>query len=83
MPKALLTLLGAWLTHATWASMDNTSRSSSTKPGGACDSVPEASIGWVATLAGDARDHRDWWQQKDVAPPAVYRARQQKKRTPE
>ena len=42
MPKALLTLLGAWLTHATWASMDNTSRSSSTKPGGACDSVPEA-----------------------------------------
>jgi tRNA-Thr(GGU) m(6)t(6)A37 methyltransferase TsaA len=48
-----------------------------------CDSVPEASIGWVATLAGDARDHRDWWQQKDVAPPAVYRARQQKKRTPE
>jgi hypothetical protein len=38
----LLTLLGASLTHATWALREHTSRSSSTKAGVACDSVREA-----------------------------------------
>lgn len=38
-----------------------------------CDSVPEASIGFVASLPKDAQDHRAWWSEKDVAPPRVYR----------
>lgn len=45
-----------------------------------CDSVPDASIGWVAGLPADARDHREWWRDKDAELPAVYRRRL---RTPE
>lgn len=38
-----------------------------------CDSVPEASIGWVAALPKDAQDHREWWSEKGTSPPRVYR----------
>lgn len=37
-----------------------------------CDSVPDATLGYVAGLPGDAPDHRVWWQEKGKAPPAVY-----------
>lgn len=40
-----------------------------------CDSVPDAAIGYVAGLPPDAGDHRDWWEQKGVLPPRVYRDR--------
>jgi tRNA-Thr(GGU) m(6)t(6)A37 methyltransferase TsaA len=39
------------------------------------DSVPDAAIGWVAGLPADAPDHRPWWTDKGVEPPAVYRRR--------
>ncbi|MBL9076680.1 MAG: tRNA (N6-threonylcarbamoyladenosine(37)-N6)-methyltransferase TrmO [Planctomycetes bacterium] len=38
-----------------------------------CDAVPDASLGYVAELPEAAADHRAWWQQKGIAPPAVYR----------
>jgi len=41
-----------------------------------CDSVPDAAIGYVATLPEQARDHRTWWEQKNVPPPRLYRERQ-------
>jgi tRNA-Thr(GGU) m(6)t(6)A37 methyltransferase TsaA len=37
-----------------------------------CDSVPDAAIGYVATLDENAPDHRPWWEEKGVAPPTVY-----------
>lgn len=37
-----------------------------------CDSVPEASIGYVADLPAQADDHRWWWQDKPVEPPRSY-----------
>lgn len=40
-----------------------------------CDSVPDARIGYVATLDAEALDHRPWWQEKGIAPPQVYRSR--------
>jgi len=40
-----------------------------------CDSVPDARIGYVATLDATAGDHRPWWHEKGIAPPQVYRAR--------
>lgn len=39
------------------------------------DSVPDAAIGYVAALPAAAADHREWWREKDVPPPAVYRRR--------
>ncbi len=46
-----------------------------------CDSVPDARIGWVANVATDAADHREWWNDKDAPLPSVYRERlDQKKR---
>ena len=38
-----------------------------------CDSVPDARIGYVASLPPAGRDHRAWWDEKGVAPPAIYR----------
>lgn len=38
-----------------------------------CDSVPEAKVGYVDHLAGDAGDHREWWAKKGKKPPRVYR----------
>ncbi|MBL8752743.1 MAG: tRNA (N6-threonylcarbamoyladenosine(37)-N6)-methyltransferase TrmO [Planctomycetes bacterium] len=40
-----------------------------------CDSVPEATIGYVASLPAAAGDHCDWWTQKGVAPPRIYQQR--------
>jgi tRNA-Thr(GGU) m(6)t(6)A37 methyltransferase TsaA len=40
-----------------------------------CDSVPDAAIGYVASLPSDAGDHREWWREKGAAPPQVYRER--------
>lgn len=40
-----------------------------------CDSVPDAAIGYVASLRADAQDHRAWWEQKGKPPPRVYRER--------
>lgn len=40
-----------------------------------CDSVPDARVGYVATLDPAADDHRPWWQEKGLAPPRIYRAR--------
>jgi tRNA-Thr(GGU) m(6)t(6)A37 methyltransferase TsaA len=40
-----------------------------------CDSVPDARIGYVAALPPSTEDHRQWWQQKAVPPPRVYRQR--------
>lgn len=40
-----------------------------------CDSVPDASLGYVAELPPAGSDHREWWRQKDAEPPAVYRRR--------
>jgi tRNA (Thr-GGU) A37 N-methylase len=37
-----------------------------------CDSVPDASLGYVAHLPADAQDHRSWWQDKGLPPPAIY-----------
>ncbi len=37
-----------------------------------CDSVPDASLGYVAGLPAHADDHRPWWQQKGLPPPVVY-----------
>lgn len=42
-----------------------------------CDSVPDARIGYVATLDVAAGDHRPWWQEKGLEPPQVYRVRGQ------
>ncbi len=41
-----------------------------------CDSVPDASVGYVGDLPDSAADHRPWWEQKGVPPPRVYRSRQ-------
>jgi tRNA-Thr(GGU) m(6)t(6)A37 methyltransferase TsaA len=38
-----------------------------------CDAVPDAVIGYVAGLPADAPDHRTWWRERAVPPPAVYR----------
>jgi len=38
-----------------------------------CDSIPDARVGYVDDLDGDAADHRDWWGDKGVEPPRVYR----------
>jgi tRNA-Thr(GGU) m(6)t(6)A37 methyltransferase TsaA len=38
-----------------------------------CDSVPAAAIGYVADLPAAAGDHRQWWVEKSVPPPRVYR----------
>jgi tRNA-Thr(GGU) m(6)t(6)A37 methyltransferase TsaA len=40
-----------------------------------CDSVPQATIGYVADLPAEAGDHRPWWEQKGVEPPRIYRQR--------
>lgn len=37
-----------------------------------CDSVPNASLGYVAGLPEDVADHRAWWLAKGVPPPRVY-----------
>lgn len=39
------------------------------------DSVPDADVGYVAELPDGDRDHRRWWEEKGVPPPAVYRPR--------
>jgi tRNA-Thr(GGU) m(6)t(6)A37 methyltransferase TsaA len=38
-----------------------------------CDSVPDARLGYVDDLRADAADHREWWGEKGVPPPRVYR----------
>ena len=38
-----------------------------------CDSVPDAKLGYVDDLRQDAADHREWWGEKGVPPPRVYR----------
>ncbi|MBX3461945.1 MAG: tRNA (N6-threonylcarbamoyladenosine(37)-N6)-methyltransferase TrmO [Planctomycetes bacterium] len=38
-----------------------------------CDSVPHATLGYVADLPPAGADHRVWWESKGVPPPAVYR----------
>jgi tRNA-Thr(GGU) m(6)t(6)A37 methyltransferase TsaA len=38
-----------------------------------CDSFPDARIGYVEGLADDAADHREWWEEKGVPPPQIYR----------
>jgi tRNA (adenine37-N6)-methyltransferase len=40
-----------------------------------CDSVPDATIGYVADLPNDVGDHRSWWVQKGLEPPRIYRTR--------
>jgi tRNA (adenine37-N6)-methyltransferase len=40
-----------------------------------CDSVPDAAIGYVASLDDGAGDHVDWWHAKGVPPPRRYRQR--------
>ena len=40
-----------------------------------CDSVPDAAIGYVASLDSKAKDHRNWWEEKGVVAPRVYRER--------
>lgn len=40
-----------------------------------CDSIPDARIGYVNGLPEGAPDHRAWWRDKAVQPPATYRAR--------
>ena len=40
-----------------------------------CDSIPDAAIGYVATLDSQAADHRTWWQEKGVPQPRIYRER--------
>ena len=40
-----------------------------------CDSVPDAKLGYVDDLRADAADHREWWGQKGMPPPRVYRRR--------
>jgi tRNA (adenine37-N6)-methyltransferase len=40
-----------------------------------CDSVPDAAIGYVDKLDPAAGDHRAWWRDKQLPPPAVYRDR--------
>lgn len=42
-----------------------------------CDSVPDARMGYVATLDAAALDHRTWWEEKGLEPPQVYRRRGQ------
>lgn len=37
-----------------------------------CDSVPDAAAGFTAELPAEAADHRRWWVEKGVPPPAVY-----------
>lgn len=44
-----------------------------------CDSVPDAAIGYVAELPAEGQDHRTWWTQKQVAPPRVYREREEQR----
>lgn len=36
-----------------------------------CDALPDARIGYVAALPA-APDHREWWREKGVRPPACY-----------
>lgn len=38
-----------------------------------CDSVPDARIGYVAELSEQADDHRQWWNEKALPPPKIYR----------
>jgi tRNA-Thr(GGU) m(6)t(6)A37 methyltransferase TsaA len=38
-----------------------------------CDSVPGATLGYVDDLRADAADHREWWGEKGVPPPRIYR----------
>ncbi|MBZ0154095.1 MAG: tRNA (N6-threonylcarbamoyladenosine(37)-N6)-methyltransferase TrmO [Planctomycetes bacterium] len=40
-----------------------------------CDSVPDASIGYVAGLPPAAHDHRQWWSTKGLPPPRIYQDR--------
>lgn len=40
-----------------------------------CDSVPDASLGYVANLPAEAPDHRTWWEAKEAEPPRIYRDR--------
>ena len=40
-----------------------------------CDSRPGAKAGYVDRLTDDAGDHRAWWDEKNVAPPRLYRQR--------
>jgi tRNA (adenine37-N6)-methyltransferase len=37
-----------------------------------CDSVPDADIGYVASLPVDAGDHVSWWQRSQAAVPQRY-----------
>ena len=37
------------------------------------DSVPDAANGYVAELPEERGDHREWWHEKGVPPPRVYR----------
>jgi tRNA (adenine37-N6)-methyltransferase len=37
-----------------------------------CDSVPDADMGYVKDLRGDAADHRFWWQEKSARPQDSY-----------
>ena len=38
-----------------------------------CDSVPDAAVGYVATLPAGAGDHVEWWHAKGLPPPRRYR----------
>ena len=40
-----------------------------------CDSVPDARGGYVDGLAAQRGDHRPWWEERGVAPPARYQER--------
>lgn len=40
-----------------------------------CDSVPDARAGYVEALAEEVGDHKRWWADRGVAPPARYRER--------
>ncbi|MCR9244907.1 MAG: tRNA (N6-threonylcarbamoyladenosine(37)-N6)-methyltransferase TrmO [bacterium] len=37
-----------------------------------CDRIDATSAGFVDALPDDANDHRQWWQDKNVAPPTTY-----------
>ncbi|MCA8974016.1 MAG: tRNA (N6-threonylcarbamoyladenosine(37)-N6)-methyltransferase TrmO [Planctomycetes bacterium] len=38
-----------------------------------CDSIPDATTGYVGSLPESAPDHRAWWRDKAIDPPACYR----------
>lgn len=40
-----------------------------------CDSVPGAESGYVEALGSEGEDHRFWWRERGVTPPARYQGR--------